>query len=79
MSLSELVMKAETDKNRFISDLQEIERHLVFYKFGKEKPKVGVNGNFEIFLNYDGKYLYSDEFLGIMENVGYITKDDFEL
>ena len=72
-------MQAETDKNKFISDLQEIERHLIFYKFGEEKPKVGVNGDFEIFLNYDGEYMYSDEFVERMEKVGYISKDDFGL
>ena len=78
MYIKAIVMQAETDKNKFISDFQEIERHLVFYKFGDEHPKVGINGDFEIFLNYNGKYMYPDEFIERMEEVGYISKDDFE-
>lgn len=79
MYLRTVVKQAETDKNKFISDLQEIERHLIFHKFGEETPKVGINGDFEIFLNYNGKYMYSDEFIERMEEVGYISKEDFIL
>ena len=43
MYLRTVVKQAETDKNKFISDLQEIERHLIFHKFGEETPKVGIN------------------------------------
>jgi len=79
MYLRTAIKQAETDKNKFISDLQEIERHLVFHKFGDEHPKLGINGDFEIFLNYNGKYMYPDEFIERMEEVGYISKDDFIL
>lgn len=79
MYLRTVVKQAETDKNKFISDLQEIERHLVFHNFKEETPKVGINGDFEIFLNYNGKYMYSDEFIERMEEVGYISKEDFIL
>ena len=79
MYLRTVVKQAETDKNKFISDLQEIERHLIFHKFGEETPKVGINGDFEILLNYNGKYMYSDEFIERMEEVGYISKEDFIL
>lgn len=79
MYLKAVVMQAEADKNKFISALQEIERHLVFHKFEEETPKVGINGDFEIFLNYNGKCMYPDEFIERMEERGYITKDDFIL
>ena len=79
MYLKAVVMQAETDKNKFISALQEIERHLVFHNFEDETPKIGINGDFEIFLNYNGKYMYCDEFIEIMEERGYITKEDFIL
>lgn len=48
-------------------------------KFEEETPKVGINGDFEIFLNYNGKCMYPDEFIERMEERGYITKDDFIL
>lgn len=77
--LKAAVMQAEADRNKFLSDLQEIERHLVFHEFEDETPKVGINGNFEIFLNYNGEYMYPDEFIKRMEEVGYISKEDFIL
>lgn len=78
MYITKAVKKAEEDVNRLSFSLQEIERHLVFHKFGDEHPKVGINGDFEILLSYNGKCMYSDEFIERMEEVGYISKEDFE-
>lgn len=71
-------MQAETDKNKFILDLQEIERHLVFYKFGEDKPQLCLDEYSNIMLKYNGKEMSSDEFVERMEEFGYISKADFE-
>ena len=78
MYIKAVIMQAETDRNKFISDLQEIERHLVFHKFGEEKPQLGLDEYSDIVLKYNGKEMSSDEFIERMEEVGYISKDDFE-
>lgn len=78
MCIKTAVMQAETDKNKFILDLQEIERQLVFYKFREDKPILGIDEYFDIVLKYNGKEMSSDEFIKRMEEIGYISKDDFE-
>ena len=78
MYIKAVVMQAETDKNKFILDLQEIERHLVFYKFGEDKPQLCLDEYSNIMLKYNGKEMSSDEFVERMEEFGYISKDDFE-
>lgn len=80
MYLKAVVMQAETDANRLSASLQEVERHLVFRGFQEDDtPQVTICGGDEIILVYRGSEIHAPTFIEIMEEVGYITKDDFIL
>jgi hypothetical protein len=78
MYLKELVMKAEADAKKLSASLQEVERHLVFHGFqGEDLPIVSMGTYGDIFLAYKGCEIDIMTSIEIMEEVGYITKDDF--
>lgn len=80
MYLRTVVKQAETDANRLSASLQEVERHLVFRGFQEEDtPQVTICGGDEIIAVYNGSEIDASTFIKIMEEVGYITKDDFIL
>lgn len=80
MCLRTAVKKAEEDANRLSFSLQEIERHLIFCGFGQEdEPQVTICNGDEIILVYRGSEIDAQTFIKIMEEVGYITEDDFIL
>lgn len=73
-------MQAETVANKLSASLQEVERHLVFRGFQEDDtPQVTICGGDEIILVYRGSEIHAPTFIEIMEEVGYITKDDFIL
>ena len=78
MYLKAVVMQAETDANRLSFSLQEVERHLVFRGFQEnDTPQVTICNGDEIIAVYNGSEIDAPTFIRIMEEVGYITKDDF--
>ena len=80
MYLKAVVMQAETAANRLSASLQEVERHLVFRGFQEDDmPQVTICGGDEIILVYNGSEIHAPNFIKIMKEVGYITKDDFIL
>lgn len=80
MYLKALVMQAETDANRLSFSLQKIERRLIFHGFQEDDlPQVTICNGDEIILVYRGSEINSPTFIEIMEERGYITKDDFIL
>ena len=80
MYLRTVIKQAESDANRLSASLQEVERHLVFRGFQEDDmPQVTICGGDEIILVYHGSEMYVPKFIKIMEEVGYITKDDFVL
>ena len=80
MYLRTVVKQAETDANRLSISLQEVERLLVFRGFQEEDmPQVTICGGDEIILVYRGSEIHAPTFIDIMEEVGYITKEDFIL
>ena len=80
MYLRTVVKQAEADANRLSISLQEVERHLVFRGFQEEDtPQVTICGGDEIIAVYNGSEIDAPTFIKIMEEVGYITKDDFIL
>jgi len=80
MYLSEIVMKAEADANRLSISLQKVESHLIFRGFQEDDiPQVTICGGDEIILVYNGSEIHAPNFIKIMEEVGYITKEDFIL
>lgn len=81
MYLRTVVKQAEADANRLSASLQEVERHLVFRGFQEDDtPQVTIcGGGDEIIAVYNGSEIDAPTFIKIMEEVGYITKDDFIL
>ena len=80
MYLRTVVKQAEADANRLSASLQEVERHLVFRGFQEDDmPQVTICGGDEIILVYNGSEIHAPNFIKIMEEVGYITKDNFIL
>ena len=80
MYLKAVVMQAETDANKLSISLQEVERHLVFRGFQEDDTRqVTICGGDEIILVYRGSEIDPPTFIKIMEERGYITKEDFIL
>ena len=80
ISLRKAIKQAEADANRLSISLQEIERILVFRGFQEEDmPQVTICGGDEIIIVYNGSEIGAPTFIKIMEEVGYITKENFIL
>ena len=78
-SLRTAIKQAEADANRSSFSLQEVERLLVFRGFQEDTPQVTICGGDEIILVYRGSEIDPPTFIEIMEERGYITKEDFIL
>lgn len=76
-NLRQAIKNAEEKLNKASFALQDIEGHLTFYRFGKEKPQITTCNCNKIILEYYGKEIHIKDVLDIMENVGYITPEDF--
>lgn len=80
ISLRTAIKQAEIDANRLSISLQEAERLLVFRGFQEEDtPQVTICGGDEIIAVYKGSEIDAPTFIKIMEERGYITKEDFIL
>lgn len=77
--LRKLQKVAESKESELSIALQNIERHLVFHGFGSEVPNVSMCTGCEIILEYQGSELDIKNAIELMEERGYITKDDFIL
>nr|DAW03025.1 MAG TPA: hypothetical protein [Caudoviricetes sp.] len=74
------VKQAEVDANKLSASLQVVERHLVFRGFQEDDiPQVTICNGDEIILVYRGSEIDAPTFIEIMEEAGYITKDNFIL
>lgn len=80
MSLRKVVKRAESETNKLSLYLQDIERHLVFIGFNEDElPQVTMCNGDEIIAVYKGSEIDAPTFIEIMEERGYITKEDFIL
>ena len=77
--LRKLVNVTESKESELSLALQDIERHLVLCGFGSETPNVSMCTGCEIILEYQGSELDIKKAIELMEEVGYIAKDDFIL
>ena len=77
--LRKLVNVAEGKESELSIAIQNIERHLVFCGFRSETPHVSMCTGCEIILEYQGSELDIKNAIELMEERGYITKDDFIL
>lgn len=80
MNLRKVVKRAESEANKLSLYLQDIERHLVFIGFNEDElPQVTMCNGGEIIAVYKGSEIDAPTFIEIMEERGYITKEDFIL
>lgn len=79
MNLRNLVKRAEQKESELSIALQNIEKELVFRGFQYETPNVSMCAGCEIILEYHGREIDIKKAIELMEEIGYISKDNFEL
>lgn len=75
--LRKAIKKAEITANELRCCLQKIGTHLIFSGFEDDEPIVSIGGGDEIFIVYRGSEISIDNVIFLMENHGFITKEDF--
>ena len=79
MSLRSVISNTEIQASRLEDWMRELRRWLIFYRFEEyDKPTV-VYENGDVFLKWHDYTLTMQDITELMEEVGYITKDDFIL
>ncbi len=79
MSLRSIISNTEIQASRLQDWMGELRRWLIFYHFEEDdKPKV-VYEDGEVLLKWHDYTLTMQEIIELMEEVGYITKDNFGL
>lgn len=79
MNLRNLVKRAEQKESELSIALQNIEKELVFRGFQNETPNVSMCAGCEIILEYHGSEIDIKKAIELMEEIGYISKDNFEI
>lgn len=79
MNIRNLVKIAEQKESELSFTLQAIEKELVFKGFQDETPNVSMCTGCEIILEYQGSEIDIKKAIELMEEIGYITKNDFIL
>ena len=79
MNLRKLVKRAEEIESELSFALQDIEKELVFRDFQDDMPNVSLCGGCEIIVEYHGSEIDIKEAIELMEEVGYISKNDFRV
>ena len=79
MNLRNLVKRAEQKESELSIALQNIEKELVFRGFQNETPNVSMCAGCEIILEYHGSEIDIKKVIELMEEIGYISKDNFEI
>lgn len=78
MSLRNLVKRAEQKESELSIALQNIEKELVFRGFQDETPNVSMCAGCEIILEYHGSEIDIKKAIELMEEIGYVSKDNFK-
>lgn len=79
MNLRNLVKRAEQKESELSIALQNIEKELVFRGFQNETPNVSMCAGCEIILEYHGSEIDIKKAIELMEEIGYISKDNFKI
>ena len=67
----------ETAITLLLKSKEELQKEFIFAGFGLEIPRVAFDGDLQIGLVYDTEYMSIETALGYMEEVGFITPDNF--
>lgn len=79
MSLGSVISNTEIQASRLETWMKELRRWLIFYHFEEDDKPIIVNENGEVLLRWHEYTLTMKDVTYLMEEVGYITKDNFEL
>ena len=79
MSLGSVILNIESQASRLETCIKELERWLVFRRFEEDDEPIVVYENGEVLLRWHEHTLTMKDVTELMEEVGYISKDNFEL
>ena len=79
MNIRNLVKRAEQKESELSIALQNIEKELVFRGFQDETPNVSMCAGCEIILEYHGSEIDIKKAIELMEEIGYVSKDNFKV
>ena len=79
MSLGSVISNIEIQASRLETWMKELERWLVFYRFEDDDKPIVVYEDGEVLLRWHEYTLTMKDVMELMEEVGYISKDNFEL
>ena len=78
MNIRNLVKRAEQKESELSIALQNIEKELVFRGFQDETPNVSMCAGCEIILEYHGSEIDIKKAIELMEEIGFVSKDNFK-
>ena len=79
MHLGSVISNIEIQASRLETWMKELERWLVFYRFEDDDKPIVVYEDGEVLLRWHEYTLTMKDVMELMEEVGYISKDNFEL
>ncbi len=79
MSLGSVISNTEIQASRLETWMKELRRWLIFYRFEEDDKPIVVYEEGEVLLRWHEYTLTMQVVTDLMEEVGYITKDNFEL
>ena len=79
MSLESIISNTEIQASRLETWMKEFRRWLIFYHFEEDDKPIVVYEDGEVLLKWHEYLLNMQEVADLMEEVGYISKDTFEL
>lgn len=79
MSLRSIISNTEIQASRLEDWMRELRRWLIFYRFKEGDRPTVVYENGKVLLKWHEYTLTMQVVTELMEEVGYITKDNFEL
>ena len=79
MSLGSVISNTEIQASRLETWMKELRCWLIFYRFEEDDKPIVVYEEGEVLLRWHEYTLTMQVVTDLMEEVGYITKDNFEL
>lgn len=79
MSLKDIILKTKIQASIFESLMKELSHKLIFYRFKDDDKPIVVYENGDVLLRWHEYTLTMKDVTELMEEVGYISKDNFEL
>lgn len=79
MNLGSVISNTEIQASRLETWMKELRRWLIFYHFEEDDKPIVVYEDGEVLLRWHTCTLTMKDVTELMEEVGYIAKDNFEL